>query len=242
MTTAAIGAATERVELGHGGVLVTRLGLGTTAIGGLYSTVADETAAAVVQRAWQLDLRHFDTAPLYGCGLAEQRLGRALAVADRNEYILATKVGRLLVPGGRDTQPQWAETGALAPAFNFCYQAAIQSLEESLDRLGVQYVDIAHIHDPDDHYHQARTGAYQALHRMRSTGQLRAIGVGMNQADLLTRFVREVDVDCVLLAGRYTLLDQSGLRVLLPLCAKRGVSVIAGCASGHRGRLSAGSR
>jgi D-threo-aldose 1-dehydrogenase len=112
--------------------------------------------------------------------------------------------------------------------FNFSYQAAMKSLEESLDRLGVQRIDIAHVHDPDDHYHDARSGAYQALRHLRTTGEVRAIGVGMNQAEMLTRFVRDVELDCVLLAGRYTLLDQSGLRTLLPLCANRGVSVIIG--------------
>jgi aryl-alcohol dehydrogenase-like predicted oxidoreductase len=219
---------TERVELGHSGVFVPRLGLGTTAIGGLYTPVGDALAAAVVRRAAQLGLRHFDTAPLYGYGLAERRLGTALRGVNRSDYVLSTKVGRLLVPGGNQGQPQWAETGDLAPVFNFSYQAAMQSLEQSLDRLGVQQVDIAHLHDPDDHYHDARDGAYRALLRLRASGEIRAIGAGMNQAEMLTRFVRDVDLDCVLLAGRYTLLDQSGLRSLLPLCIRRGVSVIIG--------------
>jgi D-threo-aldose 1-dehydrogenase len=227
-TPAVFNSATEQVELGHSGVFVPRLGLGTTAIGGMYSAVGDAMAGSVVRRAAQLGLRHFDTAPLYGYGLAERRLGAALRTMKRSDYVLSTKVGRLLVPGGHEGQPQWAETGDLAPVFDFSYQAALRSLEQSLDRLGVHHVDIAHVHDPDDHYHDARAGAYQALQRLRSSGAIRAIGVGMNQAEMLTRFVREVDLDCVLLAGRYTLLDQSGLRTLLPMCAKRGVSVIIG--------------
>jgi D-threo-aldose 1-dehydrogenase len=218
----------EHVELGRSGVCVPRLGLGTTAIGGLYASVSETAATAVVHRAAQLGLTHFDTAPLYGYGLAERRLGVALRSVDRSSYVLATKVGRRLVRGGDAVQPQWADPGELTPVFDFSYDGAIHSLEDSLDRLGTQRIDVAHIHDPDDHYLQARDGAYEALRQLRTSGRLGAIGVGMNQWQLLARFVRDVDLDCVLLAGRYSLLDQSALQVLLPLCAARGVSVIAG--------------
>jgi D-threo-aldose 1-dehydrogenase len=190
-----------------------RLGLGTAPIGGHFSPVGDEEAQAVVDRAWDLGVRVFDTAPLYGFGLAETRLGAALRRRPRNEYVLSTKVGRLLRSG--------------APVFDFSYDGALRSLEESLERLGVDRVDIVLIHDPDDHYDEAVVGAYRAIERLREEGVVVAIGAGMNQSELLARFARETDVDCVLVAGRYTLLDRRAGEELLPLCEERGVAVIA---------------
>jgi len=204
---------------------LSRLGLGTAPLGGLYEAVSDEQAQAVVDRAWALGLRFFDTAPLYGSGLAERRLGAALRGRPREELVLSTKVGRLLRPG----PPAASFKGAppLAPVFDFSYDGAVRSLEESLARLGLDRVDIALIHDPDDHYEEALAGAYVALERLRGEGIVSAIGVGMNQSALLARFARESDVDCFLLAGRYTLLDRDAQRELLPLCEERGIAVIA---------------
>jgi D-threo-aldose 1-dehydrogenase len=213
-------------QLGRDGLEVTRLGLGTAPLGGLFTEVDDETAHAVVRRAGELGLRLFDTAPLYGSGLAERRTGEVLRTRPRKEFVLSTKVGRLLRPG----EPQEIFEGAppLGPVFDFSYDGTLGSLDESLERLGLDRVDVALIHDPDEHYEQALEGSYRALERLRGEGVVRAIGVGMNQAELLARFAREADCDCFLLAGRYTLLDTAGLDELLPLCAERGISVIAG--------------
>jgi aryl-alcohol dehydrogenase-like predicted oxidoreductase len=225
--------ATARVPLGRRADLeVTRLGFGLAPIGGLYKPVGDEQAVAAIDRAWEHGLRLFDTAPLYGYGLSERRTGMALANRPRDEFVLATKVGRLLEPGGADTQDIWPEAAStgVAPHFDFSYAAVHRSLEESLGRLGLDRVDVLHIHDPDDHYHEALAGAYRALVELRKAGVIGAISAGMNQAPMLARFVREAGgpgFDCFMLAGRYTLLDQSGLDDLLPLCEERGIGLMA---------------
>ena len=207
-------------------VNLSRLGLGTAPLAGLFGAVPASEAQAVVDRAWELGVRFFDTAPSYGSGLAEQRVGEALCRRPRGEFVISTKVGRLLRPG----QPDPAFVGApeLAPVFDFSYDGAVRSLEESLERMGLDRVDIALIHDPDDHYESAIAGAYVALERLRSEGVVNAIGVGMNQTKLLARFARESDIDCLLVAGRYTLLDRSAADELLPLCHERGIAVIVG--------------
>jgi aryl-alcohol dehydrogenase-like predicted oxidoreductase len=223
---------TAPVKLGRTDLVVTRLALGCAPVGGLYKVVGDEQGIATVDRAWERGLRLFDTAPLYGYGLSERRAGAALAKRPRDEFVLATKVGRLLQPGGDDTQDIWPEgarTG-VAPRFDFSYAAVRTSLEASLERLGLDRVDVLHIHDPDDHFEEALAGTYRALADLRREGVIGAISAGMNQARMLARFVRESGdpgFDCFMLAGRYTLLDQSGLDELLPLCAERGIGVMA---------------
>jgi D-threo-aldose 1-dehydrogenase len=199
-------------------------GLGTAPLGGLYEVVDDETARAVVKRAWELGVRYFDTAPLYGSGNAERRLGTVLRERPRDEFVVSTKVGRLLRPGASE----WHAAPPLESYFDFSHDAALRSLEQSLERLGLDRVDIALVHDPDDHYDEALAGAYQALARLRDEGVVRAVGVGMNRTELLCRFAREADPDCFLVAGRYTALDRSAAEELLPLCEERGISVIAG--------------
>ncbi|WP_433412921.1 aldo/keto reductase [Microtetraspora malaysiensis] len=219
--------ATERVRLGRTDVEVTRLGLGLAPIGGLFTPVGDEVARATVEAAWDLGLRYFDTAPLYGYGLSERRAGAVLSGKPREEFALSTKVGRLLVPGGDAGQQFWAEPSDLAPVFDFSYVGALRSHAESLRRLGVDRVDIAHIHDPDDHFAEAVSGAFPALAELRARGEVGAVGAGMNQTAMLTELARAGDFDCFMLAGRYTLLDQSGQDELLPLCLERGISIIA---------------
>jgi D-threo-aldose 1-dehydrogenase len=219
----------QRVPLGRTGLEVTRLGLGTAPLGGMYEAVSDEQARAAVDAAWAAGLRFFDTAPLYGHGQAERRLGAGLRDRPRDAYVLSTKVGRLLRaqasadPGGIfvDPPPQH-------PVFDFSEEAALTSFRESLERLGLDRVDVLHIHDPDDHHDEAIAGAYRALDLLRAEGRVRAVGAGMNQAAMLARFAREGRFDCFLLAGRFTLLDQSGLDELLPLCRREGIAVIAG--------------
>lgn len=195
------------------------IGLGTAPIGGLYAPVDEKTAGATLERAWQLGVRTFDTAPLYGSGLAERRLGAFLRDRQRDTFVVSTKVGRLLRPDA---------SGWEGAFFDFSYDGALRSLAESLDRLGLDRVDIALVHDPDDHYDDALAGAFPALARLRDEGAVRAVGVGMNQTPLLARFAREANPDCFLVAGRYTLLDDSAADELLPLCEERGIDVIAG--------------
>src|SRR6478672_3178104 len=195
------------------------IGLGTAPIGGLYAPVDDETAWATLDRAWDLGIRTFDTAPLYGSGLAERRLGAFLQDKRRDAFVLSTKVGRLLRPDAAGWEGAY---------FDFSYDGALRSRTESLDRLGLDRVDVALVHDPDDHYQEALDGAFSALTRLREEQTVRAVGIGMNQTALLARFAREADPDCFLVAGRYTLLDRSATKELLPLCEERGIDVIAG--------------
>jgi len=208
---------------------MTQLGLGCAPIGNLYDVVDDRDALAVVHAAYESGLRFFDTAPLYGHGLAEQRLGAALASMPRDELTVATKVGRVLVPddGADGSETIFVGVPPVHPVFDYSADGVTRSLVDSLERLQLDWVDIVHVHDPDDHVEEALAGAFPTLRRWRDEGVVDSIGAGMNQGAMLARFVREAGVDCVLLAGRYTLLDQSGLDELLPLCERERVSVIA---------------
>jgi len=216
--------------LGRSGVSVTRLMLGTAPIGGLYAPVSAADAHATFDAAWQAGIRAFDTAPHYGVGLAEQRLGEFLAGKPRADYTVSTKVGRLLVPSDDpvDGVEGFYGTPRRTRVWDFSHDGALRSLEESLGRLGLDRIDLALIHDPDDHAAQALDGAYPALHQLRSEGVIGAIGVGMNQPELPTWFIARADLDCVLIAGRYSLLDTSAAAELLPECERRGVGVLAG--------------
>lgn len=218
----------ELVQLGHTRLEVTRLGLGLAPIGGLYSEVGEDQARATVERGLGYGLRLFDTAPLYGHGLSERRTGMVLRKAGRESFVLSTKVGRLIVPGTEGAQPIWASLPeGVVPRFDFSAEGIRRSLAESLERLGLDSVDIVHIHDPDEHFGDAASQAYAALKELKEQGVIKAIGVGMNQAEMLTRFAHTADFDCFILAGRWTLLDRSGGVELLPLCLEKGISVIA---------------
>jgi D-threo-aldose 1-dehydrogenase len=227
---------TERLAIGRTGLRVTRLGFGGASIGGLFSAVSDEDAIATVEHAWDLGIRTFDVAPLYGFGAAERRVGRALQGRPRDEFVLETKVGRLVrrldeIPPGADVDPQDANYSRSEPVdivFDYSADGVRRSIEASLERLGLERIDIALIHDPDDHWAEAIDGAYPALARMRDEGLIRAIGAGMNQSAMLARFAREGDFDVFLLAGRYTLLDQEALAELLPLCLERDIAILVG--------------
>lgn len=226
---------TERVPLGRTQLTVTRLGLGTAPLGGLFAPVTGADARATIDRAYAAGLRLFDTAPLYGHGLAEEHLGQVLRQQPRGEYVLATKVGRLLRAGAapdpsqfHEGEPFYKVSSSLNPVFDFSYDGAMRSVEESLHRLGLDRIDILHIHDPDEHYEEALRGAYPALDRLRREGTIAAVGVGMNHTEMLVRFARAADCDCFLVAGRYTLLDQTAVRELLPLCLERRIAIIAG--------------
>lgn len=210
--------------------LRTRLMLGTAPIGGLYAPVSDADARATLDAAWQAGIRAFDTAPHYGVGLAERRLGEFLSGKPRAEYTVSTKVGRLLVPsaGPVDGVDGFYDTPRLTRVWDFSRDGALRSIDESLGRLGLDRIDLALIHDPDDHAAQALDGAYPALHQLRSEGVVGAIGIGMNQPEIPAWFIARADLDCVLIAGRYSLLDTSAAAELLPECERRGVSVLAG--------------
>ncbi|MGE3540994.1 MAG: aldo/keto reductase [Candidatus Tectimicrobiota bacterium] len=219
--------ATEKVAIGQTGILVSRLGLGGVALSGAPpSTDPDQPtpaaeANAIIQRSLDLGLNYLDTAPLYGVGQSEERYGQALRGRARESYVLSTKVGRVLHPAA----PGSAE---LAWSFDFSRQGALQSFESSLQRLGLDYVDILYVHDPDNHYEQARSQAFPVLLELRAQGRVKAIGAGMNQWQMELQFAREGHCDCFLLAGRYTLLDQTALPEFLPYCLDHGISVIAG--------------
>jgi D-threo-aldose 1-dehydrogenase len=206
-----------------------RLGLGTAPLGNLYAEVSGEDAAATIAAAWAAGIRVFDTAPLYGHGLAERRLGAALSAHSRDEFVLSTKVGRLLVPGTPDGADGFKVSHGQVPRFDFSADGVRRSLEESLERLGFDRVDVALIHDPDNHLEQAITEAAPALAALRDEGVISAIGFGMNYVAPLKEAVARCDLDVILVAGRYTLLDQAALDSgLLAACAERGVGVIAG--------------
>jgi D-threo-aldose 1-dehydrogenase len=218
----------ERVAIGDTAVSVTRLGLGLAPIGGLFGTVGEAGAVDTIDAAWQAGIRYFDTAPQYGAGLSERRAGAALAGRDRSAYTLSTKVGRRLVSGAPHEAGLWAEPSGQVAVFDFSAEGTRTAYRESLIRLGLGRADILHIHDPDEHFAEAMAGSRPALVQMRKEGLVSAVSAGMNQSAMLTEFARTGDFDCFLLAGRYTLLDQSGLADLLPECSRRGISIIAG--------------
>jgi D-threo-aldose 1-dehydrogenase len=211
---------------------ITEVGLGTSPFGNLFRETTDADASAATAVAWDGGIRYFDTAPHYGLGLAERRLGAALREMPRDApYVVSTKVGRRLVPTPENASRQ-DDDGFAVPAthrreFDFTRDGILRSVGESLERLGLDDIDILYLHDPDDHWEAAATTGIDALIELREQGVVRAIGAGMNQSAMLTEFVRRCDVDIVMLAGRYTLLDQSAGEDLLPIAADRGIAVVA---------------
>ncbi|WP_108662853.1 aldo/keto reductase [Acuticoccus kandeliae] len=226
-------------ELGRTGVDVTVLGLGTAPLGGLLSDVADEAALGALDAAWEAGVRFVDTAPFYGFGRSERATGDALRVHPRDEYRLSTKVGRLLAP---DPNPPGAENGWVAPlpfrpVYDYGYDAVRRSHEDSLQRLGLERVDILLLHDigafthGEDHrrhFSDAMSGGLRALRDMKAEGLIGAYGIGVNETEVLMDALDAGEWDCFLLAGRYTLLEQDSLDALLPTCAARGTSIICG--------------
>lgn len=212
-----------------GGLDVTSIGLGSAPLGGLFSAVSDADAEATLAAGWSAGIRFFDTAPLYGVGLAERRVGGFLRQQKRDSFAISTKVGRLLRPEANSAEDDhYKGAPALRPQFDFSYDGVMRSVEESLVRLGLDRVDVLLVHDPDDHYDDAVSGAFRALQRLRADGTVKAIDSGMNQSEMLTRFAEAVPVDCFLLAGRYTLLDQGALDALFPVCAAKNIGILLG--------------
>lgn len=232
--------ATDTAEIGSTGLRVTRLGLGGVALSGAPPSTdpdrpaPESEAVALIRRSLALGVNYLDTAPMYGVGESERRYGRALRGVPRDSYVLSTKVGRVL-------RPDPAGSGKTTWAFDFSREGARASFASSLERLGLERVDVVFVHDPDDHYQAALGGAYPVLMELRAEGRIRAIGAGMNQWQMELAFAREGASDCFLLAGRYTLLDQSALAEFLPYCAERRISVVAG-GPFNSGILAVGAR
>ncbi|MFI5803264.1 aldo/keto reductase [Streptomyces sp. NPDC051561] len=224
-------------RLGASAVPVTPLGLGAATLGNLFAPVTDEDARAAVDAAWDAGVRYFDTSPHYGLGLSERRLGEALRDRPRDAFTLSTKVGRLLEPtGSGGAYTGGTDAGFAVPVthrrvWDFSADGVRRSLEDSLQRLGLDRVDVVYLHDADecgDGGEQALREGYPALERLRAEGVVGAIGAGMNQVAGLERVVRETDADVVLCAGRLSLLDQQAALTLLPEAEKRGRSVVVG--------------
>ncbi|MBY8875031.1 aldo/keto reductase [Micromonospora sp. PLK6-60] len=211
-------------------VEVSTLSFGAAQAGSLYRARSDEDVAAAIDAAWDVGIRYFDTAPHYGLGLSERRLGAALRSRPRDEYVVSTKVGRLLVPSP-DTAHLRDPDGFDVPAdrrrvWDFSRDGVRRSLDESLTRTGLDRIDIVYLHDPDDHAEQAISEAIPALVELREQNVIGAIGAGMNQSRMLTRLVEETDVDVVMCAGRFTLLEQGALADLLPAALRHDVAVV----------------
>jgi D-threo-aldose 1-dehydrogenase len=227
----------KRRRIGRTDLKVSQLGFGAAPFGNLMATVHDADVHASIDTALDGGIQYFDTAPFYGHGLSEHRLGEALRNRSRDDYVLSTKIGRLLKPktGTVKTLGPFASTLPFDIAFDYSRDGALRSIEDSLQRLGLARIDIVIIHDVtakwrgdslEESYRQSLAGAYPALDRLRSEGAIGAIGVGVNDVDVLARYARDADFDCFMLAGRYTLLDTTALPVLLPLCESRNISIL----------------
>lgn len=233
--------ALPRRRIGRTDLEVTVLGLGGAPLGDLYEKIPDPRAWATIEAAWEAGIRLFDTAPLYGHGLSEHRMGEVLRSKPRDAFVLATKVGRLLEPADPRTidRGQWA--GGLAMRWRFDYSAAgvRRSIEDSLQRLGLERIDIVFVHDLDpwwcptpeifeERFRELMSGGWRVLSDLRAAGTIRAVGLGVNAVAPCLRLAREADPDVFLLAGRYTLLEQGGLDDLLPLARAKGFSILLG--------------
>jgi len=233
----------RRRKVGKTKLEVTELGLGGAPIGGFRATISDAEALALTDAAYEGGVRYFDTSPFYGYGRSELRMGAALRERPRDEYVLSTKVGRILhsMKPGEKPPADFRQNGlpGFAPVFDYTYDGVMRSLEHSHLRLGLARIDIALIHDVDfwtikdrailnERFKTVMDSGFKALDELRRAGVIGAIGVGINESDTSLRFIQAGDFDCMLLAGRYTLLEQGGLEAFLPECVKRNVSVILG--------------
>ncbi|MDG4649550.1 aldo/keto reductase [Roseibacterium sp. SDUM158017] len=229
-------------RLGNGGLTFTRLGFGTAPLANLYRAIPDDEAQAILDRAWDAGIRYYDTAPLYGLGLGETRLNRFLRGKPRDGYVLSTKVGRLLracAPEDRDGVGKWFDVPARQEVYDYGHDGVLRSVEFSLERLGVDRIDILYAHDLDVFNHGSQAaldarlaefmeGGYRALLRLREEGTIRAFGAGLNEWQPCQWLAERGDFDLFLLAGRYTLLEQDALESFLPLCEARGIGVVIG--------------
>lgn len=211
-------------------ITLTKLGLGCAQFGNLFHETTDEACTEAVVQSWNSGVRYFDVAPHYGLGLGERRLGQAIKTLPRDEIVISTKVGRVLVPSP-ETAHQQDEQWFVVPAdvkrvFDYSRDGIMRSFEDSLKRLDLDYIDILYLHDPDEYWESASTTGVQALIELRDQGVVKAIGAGMNQHEMLTKFVKQTDIDLVMLAGRFTLLEQGALTELLPAAIERNVGIV----------------
>jgi len=242
-------AATRRI--GRRDVSVSQLGVGTAPFGSFSMGDSDAAIGAAFEHLYQAGLRYFDTAPFYGLGLAEHRLGASLRTIDRRSVVVSTKIGRLLKPvGGGAAQGISGGSSPFEIAFDYSYDGTLRSLEMSLQRMQTNAVDIVLIHDVnrrwqgdlvEQRYREAMEGAHRALSDLRAQGIIKAFGVGVNDWSILQRFAADGDFDCFMLAGRYTLLDHSALDSFMPDCERRGISVFM-AAPFNSGILATGAR
>ncbi len=218
---------------------VTAFGFGTAPVGNIFREIDEATSDAMFQTAWNAGVRYYDTAPMYGHGLSELRTGHSLRWKERDDLVLSSKVGRLLRPARKadiDYAP-WVNAGRFAIEFDYSYDGTMRAFEDSLQRLGLERMDICFIHDIDvftrgaeqpEVFDQAMEGSWKALSDLRDQGVVKAIGVGVNEWEVCHAALQRRDFDCFLLAGRYTLLEQEALNEFLPLCEERGAAVVVG--------------
>lgn len=226
--------------IGKTALQVTEYSFGTAALGGLYRACPREMAMETLDAAWNAGLRYFDTAPFYGLGLAERRTGDFLRDKPRDSYVLSTKVGRLLHPVPDRDVPDYSYVDPLPfdVTYDYSYDGIMRSVEFSYARLGLNRIDILYVHDIGVYTHGAARNAVllgqlldsglKALEELKSSGVISAYGLGVNEVPVCLDVMRHADIDCILLAGRYTLLDRSAAAELLPLCEKKNTSVIVG--------------
>ncbi|MEJ8824079.1 aldo/keto reductase [Variovorax humicola] len=241
-----------RRKLGRVDLDVTAFAFGTAPIGNIFKRISEEESEAMFRTAWDAGVRYFDTAPMYGHGLSEQRTGHSLRWKNRDEFVLSSKVGRVLKPARRsdiDFAP-WVDGAPFAMHFDYSYDGTMRAFEDSLQRMGLERMDICFIHDIDVFsrgaeqpavFKQAMDGCWKALEKLRSEGVVKAIGVGVNEWEVCHEALKQRDFDCFLLAGRYTLLEQDALDAFLPLCEKRGAAVVVG-GGFNSGILATGAR
>lgn len=242
-------------RLGRGALHFTELGFGTAPIGGLYRPVSADEAQATMTRAWDLGLRYFDTAPQYGLGQAETRLNRLLQGKPRADYIVSSKVGRILKnvpPAAREGHGKWFDVPSRVGVYDYTYDGVLRSIEFTLERTGLDQIDVVYVHDLDVWTHGSAAtmeayrdtfmaGGYKALTQLRDQGTIRAIGGGMNEWQSCQWLTERGDFDLFLLAGRYTLLEQAALTSFLPLCMARGIGIVIG-GPYNSGILASGAR
>ena len=229
-------------RLGLGSIPFTELGFGAAPLGNLYRAISEADAQGILARAWAGGVRYFDTAPLYGLGLSETRINHFLRGKRRDDYVISTKIGRHLracAPDKRDGVGKWFDVPARNEIFDYSYDGVMRSLEASLERLGLDRVDILYAHDLDVFTHKSQTvldarlaefmaGGYRALLALRDQGVIRAFGAGVNEWQPSQWLLERGDFDLFLLAGRYTLLEQEALTSFLPMAHQRGVGIVIG--------------
>jgi D-threo-aldose 1-dehydrogenase len=226
-----------QATIGKTGLKVTRLGFGAASLGNLYRAIDDATARATATAAWEQGLRYFDTAPYYGFGLSERRVGDVLR-AHPEEYVLSTKIGRLIVPAAKaEDKHGFCSPMPFAPVYDYSYDGVMRSFEDSLQRLGLSRIDILYMHDigrvthgrrHEESFAIAMDGGYKAMHELRAQGRVKAIGLGVNEYEVCEQAMAHGDFDCFLLAGRYTLLEQGALESFFPACEKKKISIVIG--------------